>query len=592
MGVIKKLDSQLTNMIAAGEVVERPQGIIKELIENAIDAKSKNIQITIKNGGLDMLEVADDGVGMDAEDIMMAFERHATSKIAKQNDLWNIHTLGFRGEALPSIASVSKVELTSNDGTGANRVVIKNGEVLEQTVCEGNQGTTITVSELFYQTPARLKHLKSGAYEASLINEVVVKFALANPDIAFTLISDNKTSVSTSGNGSLLEVIFKIYGKDIAKNAYEIDAQDYDYHIKGYLIHPQYNRANKYQINVFMNNRMVRSYKITKQIIDSYRDYMSDDRYPIVIMNIAMDSKLLDVNVHPSKWEVRISKEVQLEQLIRSSCEDTLKKNMNPYMIEISEPKVVEKAPKIEVQKLFETLDEPIVNTKLGEEVVKVEEKVVEYMVNEPVLDKPNVEVNEEVVVIGKRAFPTMRIIGQMHGKFILAENEKGLYIIDQHAAQERVHYEEIIKELDSSASMDLLVPVMLKVTSDVVDNISELNKSVSDLNVEYEAFASDCLVVRRVPVWMQEVDEQRLLLDLIDYFKQDYKVSRAKIQKHKIATMACHRSIRFNRILTHEEMIQVVEELKACEQPFECPHGRPTFVLIEDKVMEREFLR
>lgn len=590
MGVIKKLDSQLTNMIAAGEVVERPQGIIKELIENAIDAKSKNIQITIRNGGLDMLEVADDGIGMDADDIMMAFERHATSKIAKQNDLWNIHTLGFRGEALPSIASVSRVELTSNDGSGANRVVIKNGEVLEQTVCEGNQGTTIVVSELFYQTPARLKHLKSGAYEASLINEVVVKFALANPGIAFTLVSDNKTSISTSGNGNLLEVIFKIYGKDVAKNAYEIDAQDYDYHITGYLIHPQYNRANKYQINVFMNNRMVRSYKITKQIIDSYRDYMSDDRYPIVIMNIGMDSKLLDVNVHPSKWEVRISKEVQLEQLIRSSCEQTLKVNMNPYTIAISEPKVVKEEPVVEVVKLFESLDEPLVNDRLGEEV-KIAEEVVEYNASEPVSSQSVVDVKEEVVV-AKRAFPSMRIIGQMHGKFILAENEKGLYIIDQHAAQERVHYEEIINKLDSSASVDLLVPVMLKVTSDVVDNIGELNKSVSDLNVEYEAFASDCLVVRRVPVWMQEVDEQRLLMDLIDYFKQDYKASRAKIQKHKIATMACHRSIRFNRILTMEEMVQVVDELKACEQPFECPHGRPTFVLIEDKVMEREFLR
>lgn len=590
MGVIKKLDSQLTNMIAAGEVVERPQGIIKELIENAIDAKSKNIQITIRNGGLDMLEVADDGIGMDADDIMMAFERHATSKIAKQNDLWNIHTLGFRGEALPSIASVSRVELTSNDGSGANRVVIKNGEVLEQTVCEGNQGTTIVVSELFYQTPARLKHLKSGAYEASLINEVVVKFALANPGIAFTLVSDNKTSISTSGNGNLLEVIFKIYGKDVAKNAYEIDAQDYDYHITGYLIHPQYNRANKYQINVFMNNRMVRSYKITKQIIDSYRDYMSDDRYPIVIMNIGMDSKLLDVNVHPSKWEVRISKEVQLEQLIRSSCEQTLKVNMNPYTIAISEPKVVKEEPVVEVVKLFESLDEPLVNDRLGEEV-KIAEEVVEYNASEPVSSQSVVDVKEEVVV-AKRAFPSMRIIGQMHGKFILAENEKGLYIIDQHAAQERVHYEEIINKLDSSASVDLLVPVMLKVTSDVVDNIGELNKSVSDLNVEYEAFASDCLVVRRVPVWMQEVDEQRLLMDLIDYFKQDYKASRAKIQKHKIATMACHRSIRFNRILTMEEMVQVVDELKACEQPFECPHGRPTFVLIEDKLMEREFLR
>ena len=579
MGVIHKLDSKLTNMIAAGEVVERPSGVIKELIENAIDANSKNINVTIVNGGIDMIEVSDDGKGMDKQDMLMAFERHATSKIIDTNDLFNIQTLGFRGEALPSIASVSKVSMTSNDGSGAYNLKISYGEFISHEPTSANNGTTINVSGLFYKTPARLKHLKSGAYEASLISDIMTRFAFSHPEIAFSLTSDNKMIMSTSGSGDLLEVIFRIYGKDVAKKAFKIEASDFDYELSGYMIHPQFSRANKYAINVFLNNRIIKSYKINNDIIESYYDYLPKDRYPIVILNITMDSKLVDVNVHPSKWEVRLSKEMQLDLLIKDSLKKTLKHNMNEFVLDI-EPKTVEK-PKVETPVLFNSLDD---------EIVQVKKDIIEKIDNKfkPVINEPVVAYQAE-----KRLFPHMDLIGQMHGKFILASCEKGLYIIDQHAACERVNYEYYLKMFDTKTELvDLLVPVLLKVNGDVVSNIDDLNRYTADLQVVYEAFGDDSLIVRRIPFWMQEVNEQQFLMDLVDHFKNESDIDRKRLQKKKIATIVCHASVRFNHVLTMDEMRMVIDNLSKCEQPFECPHGRPTFILLEDKVLEKEFLR
>lgn len=579
MGVIHKLDSKLTNMIAAGEVVERPSGVIKELVENAIDANSKNITVSIVNGGIDMMEVSDDGKGMDKQDMLMAFERHATSKIIDSNDLFNIQTLGFRGEALPSIASVSKVSMISNDGNGAYNLKINYGEFISHDATSANKGTTINVSGLFYKTPARLKHLKSGAYEASLISDIMTKFALSHPEIAFSLVSDDKTIMTTSGSNDLLEVIFRIYGKDVAKKAFKIDANDFDYQLSGYMIHPQFSRANKYAINVFLNNRIIKSYKINNDIIDSYYDYLPKDRYPIVILNITMDSKLVDVNVHPSKWEVRLSKEMQLDLLIKDNLKNILKKNMNEFVLNI-EPVKVEK-PKVEMPVLFNSLDDDIVKVK--EEIITKLDNKFKNEVNEPIVEYH----------VEKKSFPHMDLIGQMHGKFILASCEKGLYIIDQHAACERVNYEYYLHLLDTKVELvELLVPILLKVSGDIVSNIDLLNQYTSDLQVVYEAFGDDSLIVRRVPFWMQEVNEQQFLMDLIDHFKSENDISRNRLQKKKIATMACHASIRFNHVLTMDEMKMIIDNLSKCEQPFECPHGRPTFILLEDKVLEKEFLR
>ncbi|MCI5773904.1 MAG: DNA mismatch repair endonuclease MutL [Erysipelotrichaceae bacterium] len=620
MGIIHKLDAQLTNMIAAGEVVERPMGIVKELVENAIDAGSKHIEINIKNGGIDEVEIVDDGKGMDEDDLLMAFERHATSKIIKANDLWNIQTLGFRGEALPSIASVSKVEITSCDGKQANRLLMAYGQNEGMSRVSANQGTAIKVSGLFYKTPARLKHLRSGAYEASLINDLIIRFALSYPEIAFSLNSDGKNSFSSSGSNDLLEVIFRVYGKDVAKQAFAIEGADFDYHLSGYLIHPQFSKANKNSINIFMNQRMIKDYRLSSKVIEAYHDYIAENRYPIVVLNIAMDSKIVDVNVHPSKWEVRLAKQNQLELLIKQSLQACLQKHMNVFVGSLEKPKV---KTKVETPALFASLDEKILAVEqpvVEYQAPQVEKEVeldawkaslgkMEHKVDaepsniiptpkDPILveNKPAPETNQQAFVqvdSPLRNFPTMQLIGQLHGKFILAQGEKGLYIIDQHAAQERVHYEEILSKINERVEMvDLLVPISLNVSADVVDRLEELNANVAQFQISFEAFGDQRLLVRSVPFWLQQTNEERFLMDLIDYFKSEFMQKRQVLQKKRIATMACHSSIRFNHVLSVEEMKEVIRQLSRCEQPYECPHGRPTFILLEDKVLEKEFLR
>ena len=319
MGKIHQLDTQTANMIAAGEVVERPMGVVKELVENAIDAGSTRITVSVIDGGMTKITVRDNGIGMDSEDALNAFKRHATSKIKGQNDLFDIHTLGFRGEALPSIASVSKVTLTTSDGNDSTRVQIEYGEIKNAGNYPCDEGTEISIEGLFYRTPARLKHLKSGSYENTLIQDVIVKFVFSYPSIAFTFISNDRISFQTTGKGNLLEVIYQAWGREAGENAIAVDFSDYDYHVTGYIVKPSLTRVSRNCMHVFLNGRMVRTFRLYKSILDGYEDFIVKGRNPLVVLNIEMDPQLLDVNVHPSKWEVRISKENQLEYLIKDN---------------------------------------------------------------------------------------------------------------------------------------------------------------------------------------------------------------------------------------------------------------------------------
>ena len=351
MAKIQQLDAHLTNMIAAGEVVERPMGVIKELVENALDAQATRIEVNINQGGTELMEVIDNGVGMDREDACLCFERHATSKIKTTEDLWAIHTLGFRGEALPSIASVSNLTLLTNNGEDSTRVEIRYGQRQSARPYPCNQGTQITVSGLFQKTPARLKHLKSIPYETSLILDVIQKFALSYPDVAFRLVHDGKEVFRSAGNGSLLEVMAIIYGRDLARQCIEVEGQDFDYTVRGLMALPAQTRASRNYMTVFINRRMIRSYRIQKAILEAYKNYIPQDRYPIVVLDIEMDSHLCDVNVHPSKWEIRLSKEQQLEFLIRDTLTHTLREHMQaPEVMRVETPRE-----KVEMPQLFET---------------------------------------------------------------------------------------------------------------------------------------------------------------------------------------------------------------------------------------------
>lgn len=670
MGRIHQLDEHLRNMIAAGEVVERPAGVVKELVENAVDAKATRIEVQITQGGIDSIVIIDDGIGMDAEDAKLAFERHATSKLKEEADLWNIHTMGFRGEALPSIAAVSQVTLKTNNGTEATEVMINFGEKQAARATAAPQGTMIEVRNLFQKTPARFKHLKSPQYEFSLILDMIQKFALAHPEIAFYLSHDGKTAFQSKGNDRLQEVMMQIYGRDVAKGAIAIDASDYDYHISGFAAQPQHHRATKYYMTLFVNQRMIRSYHLQKAIIDAFHAYMPKDRYPIAVLNIEMDTQLVDVNVHPSKWEIRLSKEKQLEKLLYQAIDAALKSKLQIVQADLPKPK--EKKPEIteleftyardpQLTKLHQEVNEGFTNPKelppldFAEISAKMKEPITQKMPKAPVVemkmqteaeveDQPitypqysrsnmkKVEYSEkkEAISLGENVIsqseskvsdqetevktaqapketmkqegakpqneclPSMQVIGQFHQSYILAQGEAGLYIIDQHAAQERYHF-EVIKQQILSGNNDtqpMLIPISLEVDSRVKVRLNELNEAMSALGIQLEEFGNNALILRDLPTWMQQLNEEEFLQDLIDQWLKNEDIDESKLRHLAIATMACHSSIRFHRSLTHAEMQQVIDDLGKCEQPFHCPHGRPTFICITDEQLTKQFLR
>lgn len=718
MAKIQQLDAHLTNMIAAGEVVERPMGVIKELVENALDAQATRIEVNIEQGGTALMEVIDNGIGMDREDACLAFERHATSKIKTTDDLWAIHTLGFRGEALPSIASVSNLVLLTNDGQDSTRVEIRYGQRQSARPYPANQGTQITVSGLFQKTPARLKHLKSIPYETSLILDVIQKFALSYPKVSFRMIHDGKEVFRSSGSGSLLEVMAMIYGRDLARQCIAVSGEDFDYKISGLMALPSQNRASRNYMTVFINERMVRSYRIQKAILEAYKNYIPQDRYPIAVLDIRMDSRLCDVNVHPSKWEIRLSKEQQLEYLIRETLTRTLREHMQAPEVILQESR----REKVEMPQLFETPQElspssvrehslaaetwakqAQIKLQQGESVQTASESGVSVMDTPISSENADIAVKaqtaegtasamqatasavsdstdhdrrlgiaeagademmgvpqgsgplqnagaakdhaasddaaensdrsssagncsipfhqteltgtvgtdassakqipqttteseriESLHTVPKQNFPQMQVLAQMHGKYILAQDERALYIIDQHAAQERVHFEEVEQRfVEQDPQMQaLLVPVSLEGSASVIAQLDAINETLKPMHIQLENFGQNSLICRQLPAWMSEIDEQAFLQDILDLFKDGREVRGEDLQRHRLATIACHHSIRFNRILSLEEMQEVVEQLARCKQPYHCPHGRPTFITITEKQLIKEFLR
>ena len=663
MAKIQQLDAHLTNMIAAGEVVERPMGVIKELVENALDAQATRIEVNINQGGTELMEVIDNGIGMDREDACLCFERHATSKIKTTEDLWAIHTLGFRGEALPSIASVSNLTLLTNNGEDSTRVEIRYGQRQSARPYPCNQGTQITVSGLFQKTPARLKHLKSIPYETSLILDVIQKFALSYPQVAFRLVHDGKEVFRSAGSGSLLEVMAIIYGRDLARQCIEVEGQDFDYTVRGLMALPSQTRASRNYMTVFINRRMIRSYRIQKAILEAYKNYLPQDRYPIVVLDIEMDSHLCDVNVHPSKWEIRLSNEQQLEFLIRDTLTRTLREHMQaPEVMRIDTPRE-----KVEMPQLFEVPAEsvkdqvredsveakewrrqaevmneqrqresiaaslsreisqpqPLTAGKDKEEILpedlkgEVMAKLPDFSAGSPVkkntasvtetlsdqepVSEPldprvsQTEATEETLqTVPRKTFPQMQVLAQMHGKYILAQDEHALYIIDQHAAQERVHFEEVQQRfLDQEPTMqDLLVPIILEGSASVAARLQEMNELLEPMHIHLENFGQNSLICRQLPAWMSEIDEQAFLQDVLDLWKDGREVRAEDLQRHRLATIACHHSIRFNRVVSLGEMQEVIEQLARCEQPYHCPHGRPTFITITEKQLIKEFQR
>lgn len=570
MSRIHVLDEHLTNMIAAGEVVEKPMGVVKELVENSIDAQATRIIVRVVNGGRDMIEVSDDGIGMDQEDAVRAFSRHATSKILRPEDLWDIHTMGFRGEALPSIASVSKTSLLTSDGSQSTEIILEYGKIVKAGPAASARGTTVRVENLFLKTPARLKHLKSGNTEFNAIIDLMQKFALGNPQIAFELYADDKLKLQTPGNGSLDETMMHIYGLETAKNSIPVEFSDYDFSVRGVLVLPSINRSTKQYINCFINGRIVRSFLIQKAIIDAYREFMMPDRYPVCVLNIDVDYQLVDVNVHPSKWEIRLSKERQLCSLIQTNVNEILKKQFKPGEIKLPKQNV-----RIEEKPLFETTYTETRNDDV------LQEKTEEYV---------PAERKEEPAIVVER----FQYLAQLHGNYILACDEDNLYIVDQHAAMERCMYEDIQQEIEKNDVMtqELIIPLMIELTPAETQQIDRLNEVFNAIGIEMEGFSSNSVLIRRVPLWFEDINEEEFIHDLVGEILKEKKMNVLDIRKDRIASLACHSSIKFNHRLDAMESRKLLSRLGRCVQPFNCPHGRPTMMAISETQLQKEFKR
>lgn len=607
MAKIHVLSEHLTNMIAAGEVVERPAGIVKECVENSIDAGATVIEVEVFQGGIERIVITDDGCGMDHEDAHLAFMRHATSKMHSEEELFNIQTMGFRGEALPSIASVAQVELQTSNGEEGTLLRYNYGSLDVDEKCNCPRGTKLDVSGLFIKTPARFKHLKSTSYEFSVIADLMNKMALSHPDIRFQLSHDGRVVFQTSGNGNIQEILYQMYGKEVAQNAIYFEGSNEDFHIHGYAIQPKINRATKYFMFLTLNTRLIRSVAIQKTILDAYSDYMPPNRFPIVVLQMDSDTQLVDVNVHPNKWEVRLSKQGEMLDLIKKTIQDALNASLKTVSVSKPEKKsVIFEQPEIQYSypvkprlKEDKTIEQsfqnykPIKETIVEEKRIYEEKKIPEIKIQEEPISYPLpkvVETNDK----GPEFFKHLQVLAQLHDSYILCSNEEGLVIVDQHAAQERYHYEQLNEKLlvQCTNKQPLMVPIQLDVSSNVLAQYMTINEKTAFFGIEFEAFGTDQLILREIPLWFHDVDQKQFLQDLLDYFVENQDVDMAKLRKHMIATMACHSSIRFNRPLSMQEMEQVILDLQKCKQPYHCPHGRPTVIVMSDGELRKEFER
>ena len=597
MSKIQIMDEVLANKIAAGEVVEKCMNVVKELVENAIDAKATSIKIELMDSGVKEIKVTDDGIGMDREDAVLAFSRHATSKVKNENDLFHIGSLGFRGEALPSIASVSNVTLNTNNGVVGTEVEIHGGKLIAVKPIELAKGTSILVRDLFYNTPVRLKYLKSLYTELAYITEYVNKMALSYPEIRFVLTNNDKVLLKTDGSGRLLKVINDIYGLSVTKKMIEIKNENEDYQISGYISYPELQKSNKNAITLLVNGRVIRNLDIIRYITDSYHTYIPQDRYPIVVMKIDVDPILVDVNVHPTKMDIKFSKMDTLKDLITKTITSKLE-SLTLIPDAILETTVDENRTRISTvytPDRFQEFDE----NKKEEEFQEFEKMTLTFETQEETTpyQKNSIEDNNTTSVtteVKKERIKKMYPVGLVHGTYIIAENEDGMYIIDQHAANERVNYEYYLREMSNPKpiTMDLLVPITLELTSNEYIILKEHFDILDQLGIGYEEFGFQTLLIRSVPVWLTKSNIEVALRKIFDIItvREDFRLDR--YLDHIAATVACKASIKANDHIELSSMEVLLERLRSCENPFTCPHGRPTIITYSKYDLEKLFKR
>jgi DNA mismatch repair protein MutL len=565
---IKVLKSEVINKIAAGEVVERASSVVKELVENSLDAGATQITVEIAGGGLTLIRVTDDGSGIPEDEIELAFKRHATSKISSFEDLSISHSLGFRGEALPSIASVSEVEVTSCSATDSAGIYVElaNGLIVKKQRQARSHGTTISVKNLFRNVPARLKFIKSKTTENSYIANVISQYALAYPEVHFTLYMDGRESLKTPGTGNLADSINAVYGVEIASNMLSITTDEQRFSggensvkINGMVASPNINRSNRNYISLFVNRRWVANRNLIWAVEEAYHGLLMTGKHPVAVINIEVPLSDVDANVHPTKTEVRFKDESGVYMAVQRAVRQALV-NTAPV------PKV-----------------EEIATSYLGQSQIIIPPE--QRRMNMKII----AEEKEEVPVVA--SLPVLRVLGQSMNSYIVAEGPDGIYIIDQHAAHERIMFEKITKQKEQQGVevQGLLEPISLEVLPMQDEVLSKNYQYLAEFGFTIEPFGNRNYLVRAVPAIMYKKDWQAALNELID--KLSVK-DKANITENIIATMACHSAVRFGQSLTIDEMHELVRQMEQADLPHACPHGRPTMIHITRKQLEKEFGR
>ncbi len=651
MKKIIKLDQKTTNLIAAGEVIESISSVVKELVENAIDADATKIEITLEDAGLTEIIVSDNGYGMNSVNARLAIQPHATSKIKDEKDLNRIFTLGFRGEALPSIVAVSTFRLkTSPNGKNGFMIALKGGDMITEAIVAHPQGTEISVKNLFFNTPARRQHLQTPNIELSNVVYLISKISLSRPDIAFKLTNNERILIQTYGNNKVEEVIYNIYGEDVAKNLIHIFGKNSYFEVSGLITKPTISRSNKNHFNVIVNNRTVKSSKITNAVMEAYKEYLTSSRYPIAVIKIEVDPSLIDVNIHPAKLEIKFTNESELLEMISKLVKESLEREVGITEVEKSsknvetledieddldleqlekelpldlpeeelsveeavEAKVVEEKKEEAFIEEYGTLDEAADKTKSPARInypedslfTRSEEPIVKSFKREDFKTEQVVEEKYEQVeaklysqnrtAIKTKKLPPMYYIGQLHGTYLLFQDEDSFYIVDQHAAYERINYEKIKTafKTENTINYELLVPIKFNFPQSEAVLVREKLPELNALGIMIEDFGSGSFLIRGVPMWFTRGKEKEFVEEIIFEFVSNKPIARYDFFDNLAKVLACKRSITANQYLDKIHVEYLMEDLSQCEKPYSCPHGRPTIIKFSSNEIERWFKR
>lgn len=653
MGKIVILDENTANQIAAGEVIERPASIVKEMVENALDANATAITVDIAGGGIKSIRITDNGDGMEADDVELAFERHATSKIRSIEDLNRLHTMGFRGEALASIASVARVEVISKTEEASNgvRVVIEGGNVLLVEPAGAPKGTTFTVRELFYNTPARYKFLKKDTVEAGYVQDILTRIALARPDVSFKLTSQGRTLMHTPGNHDLLSVIYSVYGKDIARSVVPVKMTGEGVEVTGYAGKPEIARGNRSLQSILVNGRFVYNRMITAAMEEAYKTRLMQKRFPFAVLKLNLSPQFVDVNVHPSKLEVRFSDEQKVFRAVYHAISEALSENASFRVI--SEVSDTRPSPGQVLQNQSQDEGQPCPkpntipeakSTQLKPEAFQIKPnegmksepqpfRNVDYTTAKPQLFHPvvtgqqlqgfqpagvqednaqktpsftektenpvNPAIPDDVLpnakaVDDKERLLRAQIVGQAFDSYILLQEGEDLILIDQHAAHERIRFEKLKKQylLQEAFSQGLLSPLAVNLTELEMERFHELSKHLHKLGFEAEDFGNRSVLIRAVPYVLDSSFSAQDFLEILEKLSQEMPTVSEILPEETLYMMACKSAIKANRSMSPMEIRGLVEELAITENPYTCVHGRPVIITMSEKELQKRFKR